>query len=237
MPDATSTPTPTLPLPRRIDSSRPQDVPAEPSPTRALRSPRQLAPWEGALALVVVTAWALVFVLGIVVDSSALREIIARDLAVGRFSLETLQAIVFVMVCYTVPNIALLCMCASVLGSVGRTARLANERDNDPRDEVSPYFSAIIRGFFIYLVVLSGLLVLDGNPLVSPDPGHYFRLAGLLSLISFVASYNPGVFSGLLSRAAGVVNPNGPARRADAPAPAPAALQSAPARPGTRRGA
>lgn len=190
---------------------------------------RDLATWEGGLAIVIVTLWALIFVLGIVVDSQALRGVVAKDFAAGHVDLETLSAIVFVMVCYTVPNIALLCICASVLGSIGRSARLAMEKDQDPRDEVSPYLSAVIRGFFIYLVVLSGLLVLDGNPLSSPDAGHYFRLAGLLSLLSFVASYNPGVFSGLLTRAAGVVNPVPQGRPGDSPQAAPAALQSVPA--------
>ncbi|HEU4688404.1 MAG TPA: hypothetical protein VFS23_08595, partial [Vicinamibacterales bacterium] len=46
-----------------------------------------------------------------------------------------------------------------------------------------------------------GLLLLDDAPFVNTGPVQYIRLAGFLSLFSFVVSYHPRLFSALLSAA------------------------------------
>jgi hypothetical protein len=61
--------------------------------------------------------------------------------------------------------------------------------------------SALLRGFFVYLFMTSGLLLLDETPFSSPSPGQYIRLAGFLSLFSFVLSYQPQLFTALIDSA------------------------------------
>jgi hypothetical protein len=58
--------------------------------------------------------------------------------------------------------------------------------------------SAVLRGFFVYLFLMSGLLLLDDAPFSNAGPSQYIRLAGFLSLFSFVVSYQPHLFSALM---------------------------------------
>jgi hypothetical protein len=52
----------------------------------------------------------------------------------------------------------------------------------------------MLRGFFVYLIMISGLLLLDVNPFSDPSPSQYIWLAGFLSLFGFVLSYEPRLF-------------------------------------------
>jgi hypothetical protein len=88
---------------------------------------------------------------------------------------------------------------ASVLGALGEQANLSrlplNRRGQLPSN---PYVSATLRGFFVYLFLLSGLLLLDDAPFTTPTQGQYVRLSGFLSLFSFVVSYQPRLFNVLI---------------------------------------
>jgi hypothetical protein len=46
--------------------------------------------------------------------------------------------------------------------------------------------------------MMSGLLLLDDAPFSDAGPGQYIRLAGFLSLFSFVVSYQPKLFGSLI---------------------------------------
>jgi hypothetical protein len=114
-----------------------------------------------------------------------------------------LESWVAVLLWFLPLNLALLCAISGVLGAFGSRANLHDdEARRAARDETSPYISALLRGFFVYLITISGLLLLDDAPLSAPTPGQYIRLAGLLSLFSFVVNYNPAIFSRLLVLAA-----------------------------------
>jgi hypothetical protein len=106
----------------------------------------------------------------------------------------------FIAIVFFLPlNVALLCATAGLLGTFGSIANL----NHDPAklsllDRTNPYISGLLRGFFVYLFVISGLLVLDDTPFSNTSPGQYIRLAGFLSLFSFVVSYQPHIFSMLI---------------------------------------
>lgn len=92
-------------------------------------------------------------------------------------------------------NLALICASAGVLGTFGNRADLSDDAAPRPsQDDTNPYISATLRGFFVYLIMISGLLLLDINPFSNPSPGQYIRLAGFLSLFGFVVSYQPRLF-------------------------------------------
>lgn len=104
-----------------------------------------------------------------------------------------------VMLWYMPINLVFLCGVAGVLGAFGNRANLSDDRMPPPsRDNSNPYLSALLRGLFVYLVMISGLLLLDTNPFGNPQPGQYIRLAGFLSIFSFVVSYKPSIFSTLV---------------------------------------
>jgi hypothetical protein len=104
-----------------------------------------------------------------------------------------------VMLWFLPVNLAWLCATAGVMGAFGNIANLSH--DQAPRrtwDYTNPYVSAVLRGFFVYLFLISGLLLLDDAPFSSSTPAQYVRLAGFLSLLSFAISYSPNVFGGLI---------------------------------------
>ncbi len=57
-----------------------------------------------------------------------------------------------------------------------------------------------MRGFGVFVLILSGLLVLATDSLISPNQGQYVRLAGMVSVISFYAGYDPVALAELLKR-------------------------------------
>ena len=104
-----------------------------------------------------------------------------------------------VLTCFLPINLAWLCAAGGALGAFGNRANLADDQAKGiSHDNTNPYTSAILRGFFVYLFMMSGLLLLDESPFAHPSPGQYVRLAGFLSLFSFVVSYQPRLFSVLI---------------------------------------
>lgn len=97
-------------------------------------------------------------------------------------------------------NLAVVCVLAGALGAFGSLANLqTDDEDRGSSDSSSPYVSAMLRGFFVYLFLISGLLLLDANPFSDTSPGQYVRLAGFLSLMSFVVNYRPHMFGQLVA--------------------------------------
>jgi hypothetical protein len=79
--------------------------------------------------------------------------------------------------------------------------KLSGRTNPETLDRSFPLLSAVIRGLVVFLIVISGLLVLLENPIVgTASPGQYVRFGGLLSLTSFVVSYDPSVFAMLLEQ-------------------------------------
>lgn len=145
--------------------------------------------------------WLAVFTAGVTIDSSPYREQLADPFSLGL--LDFLKAFFLTLTCYTLTNIAILVSFAALLGPLGRRARLGVSTTQEPdMDLQDPYFSAVIRGFFVYLVLLSGTIVLGSDAISNPGPIPYIRTAGVFSLFSFLVNYNPHLFSKVLSRAA-----------------------------------
>ena len=116
--------------------------------------------------------------------------------------LDYFWALIVVVLVFTPPNLALLSCLAGVLGVIGRYAGLTLDEDTiSGVDRTSPVMSGILRGFFVYLMVISGLLVLLQDPILGTvSPGQYVRFAGLISLTSFYVNYDPDMFAQLLDR-------------------------------------
>lgn len=99
-------------------------------------------------------------------------------------------------------NLALVCATAGTLGAFGGKANLQDDSTpHNSRDDTNPYVSGLLRGFFVYLFMISGLLLFDDKPFSNPGPGQYIRFAGFLSLFSFVVNYQPYLFTTLVEGA------------------------------------
>jgi hypothetical protein len=196
--------------------------------------------FERLSALAVFALWMAIFAGGIVVDTRPYRVAISSGgvaaleapateeaaVAAGVVAAPTistanvpglLESWIVVLLWFLPLNLALLCAASGVLGAYGNRANLHDEETRRPPSDTSnPYISALLRGFFVYLIMISGLLLLDDAPFSNPTPGQYIRLAGLLSLFSFVVNYNPTVFSKLLMIAAERIQRG---QRTDSPQP------------------
>jgi hypothetical protein len=152
---------------------------------------------HGTMA-VTVLVWLGMFLVGTMVNSAPYR---ARFASLGGSFGEIVSDGLIVGITYTLTNIGLLCLLASVLGSLGATANLGADGEADPeRDTTAPLVSAILRGFLIYLALLAGVLILGTTP-AEPTQTQYVRLAGVTSFLGFAVSYRPELFAGLLARA------------------------------------
>lgn len=157
-----------------------------------------LQPFGVALATLAVLAWVAVFSVGLLIDSAPFR---ARVGVLNGAAVSLLGDFLIATVTYTVTNIALLGCLAGLIGAIGRTAGLEIQGDGEKlTDKTHPFLSGALRGFVVYLTVLSGILILFENPFKDPTADQYVRLAGLVSIISFVVSYDPRMFGFFLTK-------------------------------------
>ena len=109
--------------------------------------------------------------------------------------LSALGSFFIVLLAFTPTNLALICCTAGVIGAARRRLQLSTDPDRDNRDRSHPLLSAFLRGLFVFLIAISGILVLLEDPILgTASPGQYIRFAGLLSLTSFIVNYDPTVF-------------------------------------------
>jgi hypothetical protein len=156
-----------------------------------------LRPLDHVLLYVTLVVWVVVFLLGILIDSSPYR---AKLITIQGPASEYLVSGLVVALTYTLTNVAILCVLAGVLGTLGRRSQLGADRQGVVhRDTVNPRSSAVLRGFLVYLALISGVLILGDDP-AQPTQKQYVRLAGFVSLFSFVVNFNPALFGGLLRR-------------------------------------
>jgi hypothetical protein len=156
---------------------------------------------DKALVFVAFLLWLVLFAGGVCIDSSPYRQAIAG----AGPEINIFVAWFVVVAVYTPTNIALLSVFAGLLGALGAHARLfrrkrEGQQEGPPPwlDQVNPFLSALLRGFFVYLAVISGILVLIENPFAAPTPDQYIRLAGFISVLSFIVSYDPRIFGKLV---------------------------------------
>ncbi len=162
---------------------------------------------EKILTFVMIVIWMLIFIGGIIVNSSPYREIVAghsyAEVATTGESPNIYLAWLMVLLFYTPTNVLVLCMGAGLLGALARIAKLHVREKGEPKlesDKTNPLISGLLRGIFVYLLLISGILVINEEPFTTPTQIQYLRLAGLLSLMSFLLSYNPSRFRSFLAR-------------------------------------
>jgi hypothetical protein len=160
--------------------------------------------------------WLTLFTLGLCVNTEPFRTRLTNLAGTGEEStISILEALVVVAFTYTPTNLVHLCCASSLIGCLGRLATTnGNARsspqagdnaksadDSDPAgiSPLSPAISAVMWGFFVYLVLISGTIVLAGDSFTKTDPEQYFRLAGSASLLAFAVGWQPQIVTQLVS--------------------------------------
>lgn len=163
------------------------------------------------IGLSAIIVWILVFTAGLLVNSEPYRNVVANHSYIKMDSntinepnnpkSNIIKAWVVVILCYTPTNIIFLCMTGGLLGSLSRIAILHASMEGEPElpsDKTNPLISGLFRGIFVYLLVTSGVLIISEAPFTNPSQIQYTRLAGFMSLLSFLLSYNPNRFRNFL---------------------------------------
>lgn len=156
------------------------------------------------LTVAVIILWIVIFLAGIVINSAPYRE---RMTSKAPHIFAWFANWIIVLFVYTPTNVAILSILAGLLGALGRCATLhviTKDKDEEfPEDPINPYLSGVVRGFIVYLLIISGMIIILESPPISPTaPDQYVRLATVISVASFIVSYNPRYFGKLLHRAA-----------------------------------
>jgi hypothetical protein len=137
------------------------------------------------VGILAIMTWLFLYTGGIVIGTTPYREIINQ----GTDNVYLLlRAWVVVISFYTLSNVAMLCCLSAVIGGIC-----------SGKEDVS-ITNLAANGLFIYLVLISGLLLLGTSPFDNLAQAQYTRLAGTSSLFSFMVGYNPKMLSRLISK-------------------------------------
>lgn len=167
---------------------------------------------EIAYGIVAVSSWLLFFVCGTVIGTADHRQLLDAGESGGL--LATLWSLFTVLTCYTITNVAFLACLAAIAGEFSSRSRQSSLASAASRSAESPqlrevlacYSAAAMRGFVIYLLFIAGLLLVTTEAIASADQGQYVRLAGTVSVLSFVAGYDTEMFRRALDRVVSLVS-------------------------------
>lgn len=166
------------------------------------------ASWsELVLAAFSLAFWFLLFCGGTLVGTTPFVAGLGKYDSAAALLLNATMVLLF----WTISNIGLLCMLSAILGAFGARTRFATRvtplrfsvtspQPQGVKEVSTQYASAAMRGFGVFVLILSGLLILATDSLINPNQGQYVRLAGLVSVISFYAGYDPVALAELLKR-------------------------------------
>jgi hypothetical protein len=163
-----------------------------------------LSSFGKGLTVAMISLWIVIFLAGIIINSAPYRDRMTSKAPNVFVWIANWIVVLFV---YTPTNVAMLSIFAGLLGALGRRATLhvitKDEDEEFPEDPINPYLSGVVRGFIVYLLIISGMIIILESPPISPTaPAQYVRLATVISVASFIVSYNPRYFGKLLHRAA-----------------------------------
>ncbi len=154
---------------------------------------------EVIVSLGALFGWLTLLISGITVGTQPFIDGIRNLTAHGFW--EVFGSLVVILLCHTVSNVALLCCLAAFLGVIAsRAVGRSNMNVQTPYERMGVYVAAVTRGFFVFLVIQSGSILLSDQAFTNLTLERYVRLAGLSSLFSFAIGYNPRLFGELLDR-------------------------------------
>jgi hypothetical protein len=158
--------------------------------------------------------WAAFFIVGYAIPTSSHRSYLQDELtkiAVGDFGAQLnkiVEGLLFVGFAYTPMNLIFLCCLASLIGCMGRIVAPGVTSIQQRRAETTSNsnvafrstIGAITWGFFVFLLVLSGSMIVFGDPFQASTPAQYMRVACAASALAFVVGWNPGFVQKLVQR-------------------------------------
>jgi len=165
---------------------------------------------ELASGAVIFLLWTLFFSFGLLVPTSGMRNVLWTGGAESVF--KTVGYAFAVATSYTLTNVLFLSCFASILGSLAQRWEVGEHLEEIPPNTrcVAPkriYIAALLRGFFLYLMFISGfLLVSTENTVIETEFSQYIRIAGMISVVGFIVGYDPNLLLRLMQRILSLAN-------------------------------
>jgi hypothetical protein len=149
-------------------------------------------------SLAALALWLVLLSAGLSVSTQPYIDTIQDQQAASPWAV--VKALFIIATCHTVTNTALLCCLAAFLGALGFRVLGVKTGAADGLDRRDAYVAAATRGFYVFLIVQSGSIMLSDQAFTNLTLEKYIRLAGLSSLLSFTVGYNPALFRQLMER-------------------------------------
>jgi len=149
-------------------------------------------------SLAALALWLILLSAGLSVSTQPYISTIQNQEVAGPWAV--VKALFIIVTCHTVTNTALLCCLAAFLGALGFRVLATQKGPADGNDRRAAYVAAATRGFYVFLILQSGSIMLSDQAFTNLTLEKYVRLAGLSSLLSFTVGYNPDLFRQLMAR-------------------------------------
>ena len=164
--------------------------------------------YSGIVGVVSFILWLITFLPGLTINSQPYRDAIL----LGDISFES---ILMVLLAYTITNVAILCALSGIIGAAAKT--LLEKSDSSSKNDVwsNPISSGVVRGFFVYLLFLAGVYAATPDPFGTTTPGQYVRMAGTVSVLSFIVNYEPNLFKSIIGFAESRIPGTGKEKKSD----------------------
>ncbi len=149
------------------------------------------------IALFVVIAWLAIFCLGAFIDTNPLRQGLQDNFSFADFF--------FIILAWIPTNIAFLSILAGLMGALtrGLLRKVEEEALPDGTLKKNHAIGGSVAGFLFYMAFMAGAFVMVDQPFTNTTEAQYYRIAGSISFISFIAGFRPDTLRKILDRIPG----------------------------------
>jgi hypothetical protein len=166
---------------------------------------------EIAFGIVMFVLWVVFFGAGCFVPTESFRTVLLST-STGIFTPTWIGSCLLVVFCYTITNILFLTLFSSFIGCLACRWRVSDKSDGMlhfyaklPPQRI--FLAAGLRAFFLYLAIISGLLIFSTESAVmSTGFAQYIRIAGFCSVFGFMIGYDPTLIYKFMGKVSDLAN-------------------------------
>lgn len=150
------------------------------------------------IVVFVIIAWLAIFCLGAFIDTNPLRQGLQENFNIADFC--------FIILAWIPTNIAFLSILAGLMGASSRGLLRKVEEGagtEEPENKKKHALGGSIAGFMFYMAFMAGAFVMMDQPFTNTTEAQYYRIAGSISFISFIAGFRPDTLRRILDKIPG----------------------------------
>jgi hypothetical protein len=150
------------------------------------------------LTFACLTLWLLTFSIGAFIDTNPLRAGLNQQFVFRDF--------ILVVLAWIPTNLGILSILAGLSGALCHSLLRGLEVEEEqirPLKEGSRILGGAIAGLMFYLSLMAGAFLLMNEPFDVTTKEQYFRIAGVVSLIAFIAGFRPVLLRRILDKIPG----------------------------------